>query len=892
MADYTKDIRDLRKELGKVMTEFQKDVDEGNKKLLSLSKSAEEFGKKMGSAVDPAAMLEKQLSRMGVQYDALKNQSAAYNKTIEQALSSRLAIRDQLQELLALEKQKAAAALPGGLALTAIEAKRLSHLQSQKTNLIESMQSYTEISREANKLKAATDSQLESLGKQKRTLEWIHSIYSTMMSLGEGYDKLLSEEAKAQGTTKDEINGQYEAIQKINTGVASNLASNQEILKAVTAIRKEYAMTKSQLASIGKESANISRLTGLSVDEAVKFQTTLAEVGGTSVMAQEAMTVIAAKAAEAAGVPMGMVMKDVANASNAVKVVFKGNTTELIKQAAEARKLGTSLEAAAKSADSLLNFESSIGAELKASALLGQGINFNESRRLFFQGNVIEGEKALQKEIARVGDLDKLNYNQRKALADATGKDFGELLKIQTQKKNLIEAERMFPEEAKKMKKAQEELNALQKKGPEARKAELKLMLEQYTAESELEKLNKSKQEALINIGKLLQPIYSSIMSIQTVFFKFISYITNLENPLVKWSMTAVVGIGLLVTAFYGLKFGLSKLVDFLGNVFAKAAQSAGQGVGSALSAVSTGLKDLGNAMNAISPGSIAKIAVLMVAMAAAAWGVSKALQNLGTVSVGQILAFTIGMSIMMLALGAFALMVSNPLMAAGLGIVTLALLGMGLAAMEVGFALKMAAPALDSIGKTISALATVVGGVIVKAFDTMLAVFQALPEVIMSVATGLSIIADIGLVKLTKAAIGIGQISSAMVELGQSLTAFPTAQLESITAQIDMLSQSAEGLQAAVGSLKELGSMKLPALDFGGGAAGSSGVLAAGSNNKDDNNSDIKAGLQVLADKFDVLVNMMASGGIAVNLDGVKVSYVLAKTTSQRGSFGQVTIG
>jgi hypothetical protein len=890
MADYTKDIRDLRTELGKVMTEFQKEVDAGNKKLLSLSKSAEEFGKKMGSAVDPAAMLEKQLSRMGVQYDALKNQSAAYNKTIEQALSSKQAIRDQLLELAALEKKNTAAATTGGAALTAIEAKRLSHLQSQETNLIDSIKIYADIGREANKLKADTDSQLESLGKQKRTLEWIHSIYSTMMSLGEGYDKLLSEEAKAQGTTKDEINRQYEAIQKINTGVASNLASNQEILKAVTAIRKEYAMTDSQLASIGKESANISRLTGLSVDEAVKFQTTLAEVGGTSVMAQEAMTVIAAKAAEAAGVPMGMVMKDVANASNAVKVVFKGNTTELIKQAAEARKLGTSLEAAAKSADSLLNFESSIGAELKASALLGQGINFNESRRLFFQGNVIEGEKALQKEIARVGDLDKLNYNQRKALADATGKDFGELLKIQTQKKNLIEAERMFPEEAKKMKKAQEELNALQKKGPEARKAELELMLKQKTAEAELEKLNKSKQEALINIGKLLEPIYRLIMSIQTVFFKFISYITNLENPLAKWSMTAVVGIGLLVTAFYGLKFGLSKLVDFLGNVFAKAAQSAGQGVGSALSAVSTGLKDLGNAMNAISPGSIAKIAVLMLAMAAAAWGVSKALQNLGTVSVGQILAFTIGMSIMMLALGAFALMAEA--IAPGLLILTVALLGMGLAAMEVGFALKMAAPALDSIGKTISALATVVGGVIVKAFDTMLAVFQALPEVIMSVATGLSIIADIGLVKLTKAAIGIGQISSAMVELGQSLTAFPTAQLESITAQIDMLSQSAEGLQVAVGSLKELGSMKLPALDFGGGAAGSSGVLAAGSNNKDDNNSDIKAGLQVLADKFDVLANMMASGGIAVNLDGVKVSYVLAKTTSQRGSFGQVTIG
>ena len=73
----------------------------------------------------------------------------------------------------------------------------------------------------------------KSLGEQKETLEKIQSIYMTIMSLGEKYDKMLSEEAKAQGTTKDEIDGQYNAIQKINNGLGTNLASNQEILKSV-----------------------------------------------------------------------------------------------------------------------------------------------------------------------------------------------------------------------------------------------------------------------------------------------------------------------------------------------------------------------------------------------------------------------------------------------------------------------------------------------------------------------------------------------------------------------------------------------------------------------------------------------------------------------------------
>jgi len=883
MADYTADIRNLESELKKVPVQFNKELENSLKKLNSLSKNAEELGKKIGGWVDPAAMLEKRLGSIGAQQAALQNQAAKYQQAQDRAVGQIIGINAQIKERKDLEAKAAAA---GGVSnLQDRERHKLQELVN--LNLEAQKRKYADLASSARKKKDSTNEEIAALEREATLLSVIHAIYATIMSLAENYDKLLSDTAKAQGTTKDEINRQYEAIQKVNTGLSSNLASNQEILAAVTAARKEYALTTSQLATIGKEAANISRLTGLSAEESVKFQTSLAEIGGTSVMAQEAMTVVAAKAAEAAGVPMGQVMRDVANASGAVRTIFKGNTAELIKQAAEARKLGTSLDAAAKSAEALLNFDTSIAAEMKVSALMGQSLNFNESRRLAFAGDLIGAEKALQLEIQKVGDLDKLNYNQRKALAEATGKDFGELQKIQTQRKNMLEAERMFPEEAKKMRKAQEELAALSKKGPEERKKELELLLKQKTAEAELQKLTQAKQEALNNIGKLLQPIYSLIMSIQTGFFKFISLITNLENPIAKWAASGAVGIAALTAAFFALKYGLASVTNFLGNMFATAATAAGKGVGSALSAVSVGLKDLSSAINSFSFAGIAKVALLMGAMALAAWGVSKALENLGTVGAGQIIAFTVGLSVMMIALGAFAIMAANPVIAAGLGVMTLALLGMGLAAMEVGFALKMAAPAIDSLGKTLSTIATVVGGVITKAFDTMLGVFQALPDVIGSVAVGLATIANIGFMKMSAAAAGVMAMSSAIYDLGKNLTTFPVNQLASITAQIDMLSNSAQGLQYAVESLKELSGVQLPTLEFGGLAA----IGALSNTAKKEETNELRTGLQIIADRLDNLTNMMANGGIAVNLDGTRVNHALDTTRSKRGSYGQATI-
>jgi hypothetical protein len=750
------------------------------------------------------------------------------------------------------------------------------------------------LSDEENKLLDSTKKQLQTeieIEKKKRIQQTLIKLsiegVKILLNYYDQYDKLLSENAKAQGTSKDEIHNQYKAVQTLNSSINSNKISNQEILAAVTSIRKNYdAIAADALVKIADGAATIARSTGLTVEESTKFYETMAEIGGTSLQSQKNMEGIANLAAKAAGVPLGKLIKDVATASAGVRLIFKGNTTELIKQAAELRKIGSSLDNAAKSAESLLNFESSIGAELKLSALLGQNVNFNESRRLFFAGKVVDAEKALQKELERVGDLDKLNYFQRKTLAEATGKDFSELQKIQTQKKSLLEAERQFPELAEERRKAEEELAKIQKSAYEQRKEELALILKTQIAETQAKQIEQARAEVFNNIGRILKPLGDFITKLELSILRFIGSITSMGNDSEKLAIIIMGSITAIIGSFLLLQKGASAALNVLSSGVGKAAESVGAGVGTGLTKASSGISRFGVALGKFPMSAIGKLAAIMAILTVSVIGIAYAFSLLGNTSVGQILAFSAALVILGTSLAIAGALLTGPQIV-GVYLFAGALVVLGVAAMEMGFAMKMAGPAIESIGKTLTVLAGIVGGVIIKAFDTMLSVFQTLPGVITSVATSLVTIANIGFLKLSTAAAGIASLSVSMKNLGESLLAFPTSQLTTIVSQLTLLSQAADGISIAANALKDLSGVDFPKIDMDFKGVDN---LAKLSESKEKQTNELKEGLTMVAQKIENLTSMMANGGIAVNLDGQRVNAALSKTTYRSGGFGQAT--
>ena len=176
-------------------------------------------------------------------------------------------------------------------------------------------------------------------------------------------------------------------------------------------------------------------------------------------------------AAEAMEMQLGInvqsqaIMNDVAGASARFRMNSGGSAKAMATAAVSARKMGMSLSQVQTTADGLLDFETSIAAEMEAQLLTGKELNLDKARQYAAQGNLagvaqeISKQEAVQEAFATnnyfaqeaiakslsmsVEELAQMNINQ-KALekagfssADAREKEYQTLLKTMTQKEAL-----------------------------------------------------------------------------------------------------------------------------------------------------------------------------------------------------------------------------------------------------------------------------------------------------------------------------------------------------------------------------------------------------------------------------------------------------------------------
>jgi hypothetical protein len=451
---------------------------------------------------------------------------------------------------------------------------------------------------------------------------------------------------------------------------------------------------------------------------------------------------------------------------------------------------------------------------------LGQNINFNQSRRLFFEGKIAEGEKALQKELERVGDIDKLNYFQRKALSELTGKDINELQKIGSLKKTQQKIDQENPDLAKERLKLEKELAKVAGSEVEQKKRANELAAIENVAKTRTAILDAQKEQAMLALGKAMKPLMDIVRAVQIVFFKLLATIADFGGP----AGIVIAGLTGLTIAFFAFKKGVKLVADFLADAMGNAAQKVGEGIGKGLEGIGKGLRNFGRSVQ---------------------------------------------------------FLIIPPPAILAIGVITLALIGLGYALKLIGQGIGAAAPAIAAISTLFLGLASILA-------DTLMKVLDKLPELLGSVTTNLVKLALVG-PGLVLAAAGVGAMGYALGALNVSLRLFPLDRLTNITTQLTAMSAAAEGVSLAVGSLKELSGVKLPNLDISIDTEAIN-ALAKTNEAKRDETAMLKQGIDLVAQKIDVLTSMMAAGKIAVYMDRVKVSKELAEGTLKFGVSGQAT--
>ena len=166
------------------------------------------------------------------------------------------------------------------------------------------------------------------------------------------------------------------------------------------------------------------------------------------------------KKMQKSGVPVGKIMEEVASDTDFFAGHMKEGGKNIIKAAAFAKKLGMSMTTISGAADKLLDFESSINAEMEASVLLGRSVNMERARELAFAGDLEGMQKEIMRQVGSEADFLAMNLVQREALAEAAGLTLTDLSKMVAAEEKLMT---MSAEDLAKKKKNEQVTNNIQK---------------------------------------------------------------------------------------------------------------------------------------------------------------------------------------------------------------------------------------------------------------------------------------------------------------------------------------------------------------------------------------------------------------------------------------------
>ena len=121
------------------------------------------------------------------------------------------------------------------------------------------------------------------------------------------------------------------------------------------------------------------------------------------------------------------ILKDISQVSARTQLSLKGQGKSLVEAVYSAKQLGLNMSQVEKIADSLLDFESSIAAEMEAELLTGRQINLDQAR-LYALNNDMAGLTAeISKNIGSAGEFGRMNRIQQEAIAKSVGMSADEL---------------------------------------------------------------------------------------------------------------------------------------------------------------------------------------------------------------------------------------------------------------------------------------------------------------------------------------------------------------------------------------------------------------------------------------------------------------------------------
>jgi len=278
-------------------------------------------------------------------------------------------------------------------------------------------------------LKTLASSMLKAFKDPLVILGLTVALYKKLFDITKEHDELLTKTGRQLAINKEQTQAMYENYYKYASTANDAFVTGQRLLESQLALNEALGTSVDYGDKSAETFARLTHFYGLSAEQAGKLEELGREQGknGSDVLNTTIKTAAQQKLQFGGAISYQNVLKKVSGTSGEILTKFKGNTEALVKAVMQADRLGLTLEQVDKVGESLLNFESSIEAELKAELLTGKAINLEKARSAALSGDTAKLTEEIVKQVGNIHDFEKMNVLQRKAYAEAFGMNVNEM---------------------------------------------------------------------------------------------------------------------------------------------------------------------------------------------------------------------------------------------------------------------------------------------------------------------------------------------------------------------------------------------------------------------------------------------------------------------------------
>jgi hypothetical protein len=869
------DINAAKQSTVKTQLEINKFVDEQKAKVVELGRELKQANleRLKGFATE-----ESSLKSMGSIYDDLVNKDR--ERLIAQVKANNLTAPQEaaMSKIASINKDLAQLGRDDVLQKAALTAEydkhigELGSISSENQHIVDNLTQQNDLANTQNKL---TTKQKDFLQKQRNVYDGIKDTIGGILEtaslltstiggvlggalIGAGYagKKLLH--------TAQELGGSLLSTSNISTTLFGTVF--KDAVGTTKNLSKEFGGLNDVSLKTQLNTNVMAENMGISTVEAAGLYGQFSRLNDGSTAVAENLIQSSKELAIQNGLVPADVMADLAGSTEEFALFGKDGGKNIAEAAIAAGKLGVNMKTLSGVADNLLDFESSINAELELGAMLGKNINLDRARALAYEGDIGGMVRETLSSLGGIEEFNKMDYFSKKKTAELLGVSVAEFEKMATN------------------------ADKLNKDGS--------IQLSTY-------------DQTLETLKAFGSPILTGVQSLGSMAVAAGQMGFNLKDGLT--SMKGMTGIGGKLKGFLGGMFGKGK--DMVKSKGGTKSLDSGKSLSSKTNPASKG--GMMDSIGKIDMKKVLQGAAAMVIVAGAVFIFGKAVQEFMKVSweaVGMAVVSMLALvgavallgAIMMSGVGAVAILAG----AAAMLVVASAVLvlGIGLQAIGTGFEMLGAGissltPNLLAVGTSILGMVTLLpmigllslGLIALAGSLAYLALFgtAALP-VLMGIGVAM-MMAGLGVTMLgnglSLVGTGLKTISDSASGIGDTISGVGTVigNIVTFIGPIMALSLALTALAASLMLVSVAGITALPGLlaigAIGAIAVGINGLFGGDESDKTVTSQNGESTEGSLLAEIKGLREDLISGKVGVYMDGAKVTAAISKVVDKVGS-------